>query len=157
MTDELESRFARGLDRKVSSFEFMATSFQLSIVAPDRSVLDEPAESVIAPGSEGYFGVLAGHVPFIAALKPGIVEFLTSQGRQHVAVSGGFAEVTADKVTILADAAERATEIDVARAEAALDNARKALRGEESSITSEEAVASLEKAMNRLKAASLSK
>ena len=132
----------------------MATSFQLSIVAPDRSVLDEPAESVIAPGSEGYFGVWAGHVPFIAALKPGIVEFSTAQGRQHVAVSGGFAEVTADKVTILADAAERATEIDVARAEAALENARRALRGEEANMTSEEAVHALERAMNRVKAAS---
>ena len=135
----------------------MATSFQLSIVAPDRSVLDEPAESVIAPGSEGYFGVLAGHVPFIAALKPGIVEFSTAQGRSHVAVSGGFAEVTADKVTILADAAERATEIDISRAEAALDNARRSLRGEEAALSSEEAVIALEKAMNRIKAASLAK
>jgi F-type H+-transporting ATPase subunit epsilon len=96
-------------------------------------------------------------VPFIAALKPGIVEFSTSQGRQHVAVSGGFAEVTADKVTILADAAERATEIDVYRAEAALENARRALRGEEANMTSEEAVLALEKAMNRVKASTLSR
>jgi F-type H+-transporting ATPase subunit epsilon len=135
----------------------MARTFQLSIVAPDKSVLDEPVESVTAPGSEGYFGVLPGHVPFISALRPGIVEYLTKDGRHHVAVSGGFAEVTPEKVTVLADAAERATEIDIARAEAALENARRALRGEDSAQTSEEALNALDRAVNRLRAANLAR
>lgn len=136
----------------------MATDFQLSIVAPDRSVLDEPVQQVIAPGVEGYFGVLAGHMPFIAALKPGIIEYSDGKtGRSHVAIGGGFAEVTPTKVTILADTAERATEIDMARAERALENARKALRGEESPVTREEAVHALDRAMNRIKAAQSAK
>jgi F-type H+-transporting ATPase subunit epsilon len=135
----------------------MATDFNLSIVAPDRSVLDEPVSSVISPGSEGYFGVLAGHVPFIAALRPGIVEYATASQTFHVAVSGGFAEVTPDKVTILADAAERATEIDLQRAEQALENARKALRGEDSSQTSAEAIQALERAMNRVRAGQIAR
>ena len=134
----------------------MAT-FNLSIVAPDKSVLDEPVEYVIVPGSEGYFGVLAGHMPFIAALKPGIVEIGADsrQERHYFAVAGGFAEVTGNKVTILADAAERATDIDVARAERSLENARMALRGEDTEMTTEDAVLALERAMNRVKASQL--
>lgn len=136
----------------------MATDFQLSIVAPDRSVLDEPVQSVIAPGSEGYFGVLAGHMPFIAALRPGIIEYSDGKtGTSHVAIGGGFAEVTPDRVTILADSAERAKEIDLARAEKALDNARKALRGEDSPTSREEAVHALDRAMTRIKATQLAK
>ncbi len=135
----------------------MATDFNLSIVAPDRSVLDEPVVSVIAPGTEGYFGVMSGHVPFIAALKPGIVEYSAGGQTYHVAVAGGFAEVTPDRVTILADAAERATEIDLERAERALENARKTLRGEETSQTTSEAVHALDRAMNRIKAGQAAK
>lgn len=136
----------------------MAADFQLSIVAPDRSVLDEPVQQVVAPGVEGYFGVLAGHMPFIAALKPGIVEYSDGKsGTNHVAIGGGFAEVTPNRVTILADTAERATEIDLARAERALENARKALRGEESPTSREEAVHALDRAMTRIRATQLAK
>src|ERR1044071_295083 len=83
----------------------MASSFELSIVAPDKSVLDERAHSVIVPGLEGYFGVMAGHMPFIAALKAGIVEVNNDerQERHYIAIAGGFAEVTGDRVAILAD------------------------------------------------------
>lgn len=134
----------------------MSKAIKLSIVAPDRSVVDEPVASVIAPGSEGYFGVLVGHVPMVVGLKAGLVEFLDESGQHHyVTVSGGFAEVGPDRVNILADAAERAQEIDVDRAERALDNARKALRGEVSGTTSEEATAELERAVNRLRGAKL--
>ncbi len=132
----------------------MAIQFQLSVVAPDRSVVDEQVTAVVAPGSEGYFGVLAGHIPLIAALKPGLVEFSDANNQRHyVSVSGGFAEVTPTKVTILADAAERAADIDVSRAERALEEARKALRGEASGVTAEQATAELDRAMNRIKAA----
>ncbi len=128
----------------------------LAVVAPDRSVVEEPVQSVMMPGVEGYFGVLVGHMPLIAALKPGLLEYLDkSNVRHHVAISGGFAEVTADKLTILADAAELAKEIDVSRAEKALDQARRALKGELTGITSEEATAELERAMNRINAAKI--
>jgi F-type H+-transporting ATPase subunit epsilon len=90
---------------------------------------------------------------FIAALKPGVVEYSDGKtGSQFVAVSGGFAEVTGDKVTVLADAAERAHEIDVARAEKAIEEAKRALRGEESAMPREEAVDALNRAMNRVRA-----
>ena len=135
----------------------MAQLMQLSVVAPDRSVVEETIESVIIPGAEGYFGVLRGHVPVIAALKPGLVEYIDSNNQRHyVSVSGGFAEISPTKINILADAAEKAQDIDVARAERALENARKALRGEVSGVTSTEATAELERAMNQLKAAKLS-
>lgn len=132
----------------------MAKAFQLAVVAPDRSVVDESVVSVIAPGAAGYFGVLSGHVPFVAALRPGLVEYEDEQSqRRFITVSGGFAEVSEDKVTILADAAERAEEIDVARAERALEEAREALAGRESGQTTQEAVSEMERAVNRLRAA----
>src|SRR5438045_3477800 len=112
----------------------MAT-FKLSVVAPDRSVVEEDVSSVVAPGTEGYFGVLVGHSPLIAALKPGLVEYLdAANARRYVYVGGGFAEVRGDRVTILADEAAPATEIDLSEAEHRLDEARKALRGEDSSV-----------------------
>ena len=109
----------------------MPKQITLSVVAPDRSVVEEPVVSVVVPGTEGYFGVLSGHVPLIAALRAGLVEYEDAGGQRHfVTASGGFAEVAGDRVSVLADAAERAQDIDVARAERALDNARKALRGD---------------------------
>lgn len=132
----------------------MANTIQLAVVAPDRSVVEEPATSVIAPGLEGYFGVMAGHVPLVAALRPGLVEYQdTNNQRNFVAIGGGFAEVTPERVTILAESAHRATEIDIAEAEEALEMARKALRGEESTMTAEQATLEMERAMTRIKAA----
>jgi F-type H+-transporting ATPase subunit epsilon len=132
----------------------MAKTFQLAIVAPDRSVLDDPVQSVVLPGVEGYFGIMADHEPMIAALKPGILEYLDAQNQRHfVAVSGGFAEVTGARVMVLADAAERSKEIDITRAEAALERARQALQGEDSSMSNEQATMEIERAMTRIRAA----
>lgn len=134
----------------------MATQFHLSVVAPDRSVVEETVTSMIAPGQEGYFGVMAGHVPLIAALKPGILEYVDSGNNRHfVYMGGGFAEVAADRVTVLADEAQPSAEIDVSKAEAHLEEARKALRGEESSLNQEEALLEVDRAINRMKAARL--
>jgi F-type H+-transporting ATPase subunit epsilon len=134
----------------------MAREFVLSIVAPDRSVLDEPVQSVVMPGVEGYFGVLSGHLPLIAAMKAGLVEYVDANNQRHyVAVSGGFAEVMPDKVSILADAAERASDIDISRAEGSLERARNALQAGDSSMTQENAVAEVERAMNRLRVAKM--
>ena len=134
----------------------MPTPFQLSVVAPDRSVVEETVTQMIAPGEAGYFGVWSAHAPLIAALKPGILEYTDmTNNRHYVYTGGGFAEVAADRVTILADEAQRATEIDASRAEAALEASRKSLRGEDSTMTQEEAVIEVERAINRMKAARL--
>ena len=134
----------------------MPTDFTLSVVAPDRSVVEEQVVSVIAPGTEGYFGVMAGHVPLIAALKPGILEYRDSHNQRHfVYTGGGFAEVTPSRVTILADEASKASEIDVSDAERRLENARNGLRGESSTVNSQQAVLEIERAIERLKAARL--
>lgn len=132
----------------------MAREFHLSVVAPDKSVVEQPATSVVAPGTEGYFGVLAGHVPLVAALKPGLLEYADPIGTRHfVYIGGGFAEVTADKVTVLADEAEPAAAIDLADAEQRLETARRALRGESTELSPEDAVVEVERAMNRIRAA----
>lgn len=124
------------------------------MVAPDKSVAEESATSLIAPGTEGYFGVMAGHVPQIVALQPGLLEYADAAGTRHfIYVGGGFIEVTPERVTVLADEAEVASKIDLASAEASLEEARKALRGEVSKLTNEEAVLEVERAMNRIRAA----
>lgn len=134
----------------------MATSFQLSVVAPDRSVVEGVVHSVIAPGAEGYFGVLKNHVPLVASLKAGLLEYETeSHDRHYVAVKGGFFEMAGDKATVLADAAEPAPEIDVKRAEHDLEMARATLRGEETEMSTDQAVIELEYAIVRLKAAEI--
>lgn len=133
----------------------MATAFQLSVVAPDRNVAELEVQSVVVPGLEGYFGVWAGHQPIIAALKPGLIEYVQSGQSQerYVAIGVGFAEVSPTRVTILADEAHIASEIDIAKAEAELEEAMKALKGEASSMTSVEATQAVERAMARIKAA----
>lgn len=131
----------------------MAT-FRLSVVAPDRTVVEEQVSSVIVPGTEGYLGIMSGHVPLMTALKTGLLEYKDSNGIEHlVAVSGGFLEVSGASVIVLADQAERATDIDLAHAEQQLEKARRALRGEDSTMTTDEATEEIERALNRIKAA----
>lgn len=132
----------------------MSRSFALSVVAPDRTVVEDSAKSLVAPSVEGYVGILAGHVPLIAALQTGLLEYNDDKDQRHfISLSGGFMEVSADSVIVLADTAERSTEIDVSRAERALERARSALRGEDSSLTSQEAAREMDRALNRLKVA----
>ena len=132
----------------------MASEILLSVVAPDKSVVEEHVVSTILPGVEGYFGVLAGHVPLIAALKAGLLEYVDRVGNRHfVYVGGGFADVNGHKVTVVADEAQQAREIDLARAEESLEDARRALRGDESGVSKEDAVLEVERAMNRVRAA----
>lgn len=132
----------------------MATDFNLSVVAPDRTVVDSPVSAVTAPGYEGYFGVMAGHEPMLVALRPGILEYRDQKdNRVHVAIGGGFMEVSGSQCIVLADDARIASEIDIKETEARLEMARKALRGEDSSMTQDEATAEIERAMVRIKAA----
>jgi len=98
---------------------------ELSIVTPEQAVVaGAVVDEIVAPGREGEFGVLPAHEPFLAPLRPGIVRYRDDGGLHRVAVSGGFAEVTAERVTILARTAEPAGEIDRDRAVAARDRAR---------------------------------
>lgn len=101
---------------------------RLSIVTPARPLLEADVETVRLPGQVGEFGVLQAHERFLTSLVPGVLEFAEDGEVRRVAVSGGFAEVTGDRVTALAPAAERAADIDRARAGAALERAEEALR-----------------------------
>ena len=95
----------------------MAGKLQLSVVTPERTVVETEADAVQLPGELGYLGILPGHAPLITMLKPGVVSWSPASGDAAAAISGGFAEVAEDRVTVLADTAERASEVDVAAAE----------------------------------------
>jgi len=99
----------------------------LEVVTPDRMVLSTEAEVVVCPGVEGQFGVLLGHVPFLSALEIGEMYYKAGGKTEFLAVSGGFAEVTGAKVTIVAEAAETGREIDVERAKRARERAERRL------------------------------
>ncbi len=128
-------------------------TFQLEIVTPEKTVYSGDVESVRAPGTEGGFGVLAGHHPMLAALAIGQMVFSEQeQGSKSVAISGGFAEVRRDRVTVLAETAEFVQEIDVTRAEAARDRARERLtRMREQQVDEARAHLALARAINRLR------
>ena len=102
-------------------------SLQLEIVTPDRLVLSAPVDYVGAPGVEGEFGVMAGHIPFLSALAIGGLHYKAEGKTRYVFVSGGFAEVSDNKVTVLAESAEAAENIDYARAEQARKRAEERL------------------------------
>jgi F-type H+-transporting ATPase subunit epsilon len=105
------------------------TPFIFRLVTPQKLLLETAVVSLTAPGSEGYLGVLAHHAPLITMLKPGRLSVRTPEGRTiRFAVTGGFLEVSRNRASVLADAAERAKEIDRSRAEAALRRAEKRLR-----------------------------
>src|SRR5438128_11629449 len=100
---------------------------QLQIVSADRSLVNETVDEVEIPGAEGYFGVLPGHTALLALLGAGELWYRQGQEKHFLSIAFGFAEVQADRVTILAEQAEKADEIDVARAEAAKKRAEERL------------------------------
>jgi F-type H+-transporting ATPase subunit epsilon len=97
----------------------LPTKIQLEIVTPDRALVREEVEEIQVPGAEGYLGVLPGHTPLLATLKVGELWYRIGQEKHFLAIAGGFVEILPDRVTILAQIAERAQDIDLARAEAA--------------------------------------
>ena len=103
------------------------TSIELQIVTPDRAIVKEQVDEVEIPGADGYFGVLPGHTPMLAALSVGELWYRKGQEKTYLALAYGFAEVLPERVTILAQLAERAEEIEVERAEAARARASKRL------------------------------
>ena len=100
---------------------------RLSIVTPSRPLLDADVEQVVAPGSEGEFGVLPGHAALLVSLKPGVVRWIESGRARRAAISGGFAEVTQERVTVLAPVAELPEQIDAGEAERRRTDAAAAL------------------------------
>lgn len=110
-------------------------------------------ESVVAPGFAGYFGVLAKHAPFVAELRVGELQVRQKDNTVHFATSGGFAEVLPEKVTVLAETAEEASEIDLQRAEAAKNRAHQRITEGRKAWDMDRAQAALARALNRLRVA----
>lgn len=133
----------------------MAGNIKLEVVTPEKSVVSEDAQIVIAPGSLGEFGVLIGHTPFLTTLKMGVIRYRDGGGAERfVFVTGGFAEALPDKVTVLAQAAERRRDIDVERAKSAYERAKSRLEGKpKEDIDLIRAKAALDRALHRLKLA----
>src|SRR5688572_22553476 len=132
----------------------LPTHLQLQIVSADRSLVNEWVDEVEIPGADGYFGVLPGHTPLLALLGAGELWYRQGQEKHYLAIAFGLAEVLPDRVTILAQVAERSDEIDVARAEAARKRAEQRMTAPPSDIDWERARAALLKALVRLQVAS---
>lgn len=129
--------------------------FRLEIVTPDRQLVSEGVEEITAPGTEGEFGVLTGHTPYLTELGIGELMYRVNNENQFLAVRRGFAEVTGDKVTILAEEADFPAEIDVNQAQQMRDEAEEELKGlSHESPEYAEARAKLERALNRISVAS---
>ena len=129
----------------------MAGKIQFDLVTPERLLISEPVDEVIAPGSEGEFGVHPGHCPFLSILRSGELQYRNGERWRHVSVSGGYAEVGPGQITVLAELAERAEEIDLARAETAAKTAEQELTGATRKEEMAAARRNLEKALTRLK------
>jgi F-type H+-transporting ATPase subunit epsilon len=131
----------------------MADTFQLEIVTPEKMVVKTQASEAQIPGKNGYLGILPGHAPLITELAVGEITFRTEATEQRLAVAWGFAEVLPDKVTILAETAERPSEIDVERARKAKDRAEQLLTSGDTNVDVERALDSLHRAETRLEVA----
>jgi F-type H+-transporting ATPase subunit epsilon len=133
----------------------MAENIRLEVVTPEKQVVNDMAQIVMAPGSMGEFGVLSGHTPFMTSLNTGAIHYRDENGKdQYVFVSGGFAEALPDKVTVLAESAEKTEEIDLDRAKAAMERAGKRLEDRSrEDIDFVRAKAALDRALVRIKLA----
>lgn len=132
--------------------------FRLEVVTPARLIVSEMVDEVTAPGIEGEFGVLTGHTPFLTELGYGLLTYRSGNQLHVMAVRKGFAEVTMEKVTVLAEEADLPREIDIARAQADLADAEKSI-GELSPESKEylEVKAKLDRAINQIHLASSSR
>ena len=131
----------------------LPAKIQLNIVTPDHALSYE-VDEVELPGQEGYFGVLPGHTPFFAGLKTGMMWYRQGAEKHFLAVSVGFAEVLPDQVTVLAQVAERAEDLDQARAEAGMARAQEMLQHAPVEIDFERARLSLLRTLQQLQAES---
>lgn len=130
----------------------MAGTIRLEVVTPEKVVVEEEAQIVMAPGSLGEFGVLIGHTPFLSTLKIGVVRYKDVSGTERfIFVNGGFAEALPEKVTILTQSAERRRDIDLERAKSAFERAKLRLDHKQEDIDFIRARAALERALYRLR------
>ena len=132
----------------------LPTQLTLEVVTPDRAVVQEQVDEVEIPGAEGYFGVLPGHTPLLSMLQVGELWYRKGSEKVHLSIAFGFAEVLPDRVTILAQLAERADEIDIARAEAAKRRAEERITKPVPDMDYERARIAMMKALIRLQVAS---
>jgi len=126
--------------------------YLLSITTPEKVVFEDQISSLIAPGMAGYLEILTDHAPIITSLMPGKLT-VTDNNKEKIiyAVSGGFLEVSGNRATLLADAVEVASQIDLKRAEAALERAGRRVESKAREIDIPRAVAALRRAENRIK------
>jgi F-type H+-transporting ATPase subunit epsilon len=132
----------------------LPTKLTLEIVTPERPLVHETVDEVTLPGVEGELGILPGHTPLLTVLKVGVLAYRKGEERSYVAIAHGFAEALADRVTVLAQMAERAEEIDVTKAKAAQERAEQRLAAGGPLTDVESARESLAKASTRLLVAS---
>ncbi len=125
--------------------------FRLEIVSAERMVYEDDVDVLVAPGIDGQLGILPHHAPLLTILQPGEILIRKGGSESYLAVSGGFMEVLNNKVRILADAAERADEIDEARVEAAMKRAEERLSSSAADIDLQRAAADLRRSQARLK------
>ncbi|MFH0853122.1 MAG: F0F1 ATP synthase subunit epsilon [bacterium] len=131
----------------------MAKTFQFDITTPERTVFNQAVAQVSLPTSSGEITILPNHIPIVSLLVPGVLRIINPDGVEEIlAVSGGFIEVHGSKVTVLADTAERADEIDEARAEAARKKAEQAMKDKTDTVKFTDAASSLERHLARLSA-----
>lgn len=136
----------------------MAEKLFLEVVTPQKAVVSEPVDIIVAPGSEGEFGALRGHTPFLTSLKLGTLRYTDVHGKeQQLFVNGGFAEILPDKVTVLAESAERGADIDMARAQAAKERAEQRLATKAAGIDLLRAELALRRAIQRINLAAARK
>jgi F-type H+-transporting ATPase subunit epsilon len=131
----------------------MANTFQLEIVTPSRLLVKDAAEEAQIPGLGGYLGILPGHAPLITELAVGVITYKASGATHTLSVAWGFMEVLPDKVTILAETAERPQEIDVERAQKAKDRAEQRLKSSDLQVDYPRAEDALQRAETRLNVA----
>jgi len=131
----------------------LPTKLTLEIVTPERSLVSQLVDEVQLPGSEGYFGVLPGHTPLLTTLQVGELWYRIGQEQQHLAVAFGFAEVLPERVTVLAQIAEKPEDIDVPRAEAARKRAEERLARPPIDMDFERARIAMMKSLIRLQVA----
>ena len=132
----------------------LPTKLNLEIVTPDRSLIREQVDEVVVPGSEGYLGILPGHTPLLATLGENEMWYRKGQEKHYLKISRGFVEVLPDRVTILAQIAEKAEDIDLTRAQAAKKRAEERLSKPPVDMDAERARIALLKAIIRLQVAS---
>lgn len=126
-------------------------TLKLEVVTPEREVLATEITSLIVPAIQGYLGILPNHAPMISGLEPGVVKYKVAGEYKKMAICGGFLEVSANKVSILANAAELAGEIDVLRAQKARERAEKRLQSKADGVDILRAELALKRAIARLR------